>query len=303
MESSSVSTEEFTRWLGMQDLADVLIPAIYDRTADKFEIGKLDTDDLMNALLMSGLPQSQRATAELLTPQNWLALLKLHFPEMFDGQSEVPAWQQGGSTALPLHPPTTDTVGGTHSLDESLSGAAHRLEQMDLDPHVSVTSLDRVDPADFLAVVRGGSIHTFDGRYLIDSGGGKLRYLVRIDDQGPRLYIDQCLGAQDASTAGGRGISLYRTLSSHGQIDGQIPCAGDVVVSAGKVTYIDNQSGTYQPTGRHLGAVLRFAKSIGILTDRTEFAQFVSAPTGEVDQGLLKALNRAGVWERLNAEC
>ncbi|WP_405490779.1 hypothetical protein [Streptomyces sp. NBC_00096] len=295
-----VSTEQFTSWVEDQDVADVLIPAIYDGTSDKFEIGKLDTDDLMTALLMSGLPQNQRVTGELLTPQNWLALLTLHFPEKFDKLPQAPAWQQGGLTFT--SPSTTDGIGGTTSLGEALSGDAHRPEQMDLDPHVSITSVDPVDAEKFLGVVRDGCLHTHDGLYPIDSNGAKLRYLLRIDDVGPRLYVDQCLGAQDAATAGGLGIVQYPTLSSHAQIDGQIACAGDVIVAAGKVTFIDNHSGTYQPTGKNLGAVLKFAKTLGILTDRTEFEQFVSQPNGKVDKGLSVLLNRAAVWERLNAE-
>ncbi|MCX4781723.1 hypothetical protein [Streptomyces sp. NBC_01264] len=152
----------------------------------------------------------------------------------------------------------------------------------------------------FRAVISGGRLMTHDGKYPIHTDGTRVRYVIAVEHGDPVIFVDQYVSAQDSGTAGGASVVKYRALDSHAQIEGQIACAGEVDVNAGKVTYIDNQSGTFQPTGRHFAAILHLVARLRILSEKAEFAQFVARPqNGDVDLGALRKLLSDEVWNLL----
>lgn len=209
------------------------------------------------------------------------------------GYMDVARWRAGEERE--------GTTGGSESFERALGAEQLDTDGMGLTSHVSALRVGRVDPARFKTQVIGDLVHTHDGRFVIDSGKGTIRYLMSVEDGQAVLYMEQSLSESDARTVGGPGLQLYPVLFSHAQIDVDIICAGDLTIKAGKIVYIDNQSGSYQPTGKHLAAALRLTRKLGILGERTRFAQFISQPDGfDVDAGFLKRLRSAEVSAKLD---
>jgi hypothetical protein len=152
-----------------------------------------------------------------------------------------------------------------------------------------------------------GRILTNDGAYLIDSNGDKCRYVILLEADGAYLYTDQCiakgigLGAQDV-------FHNYPTLASHGQIDGTVIGAGDMIVDQGQVIYLDSQSGSFHPTGANLAATLKLFVRTGLISEKqivsgdVSVAQFIAAGGLDVDEGDLVNLLGAAMAGKLRSK-
>ncbi|MFE5540768.1 hypothetical protein ACFQ78_34230 [Streptomyces sp. NPDC056519] len=217
------------------------------------------------------------------------------------GASYPPVYERSAARSIDAGPGHATATRGTGSFEDALAADGVDLRTVGLVSGVHVAPADRADPARFRGTVVGGRIRTHDERFPIDSGGTAIRYLLAVSDGEPVLYLDQGLSRDDADAAGARAIEDYPSLRSHAQIDGEVVCAGDMVVSAGKIVSIDNKSGSYQPSGRNLAAVLHFTRELGILAERMDFYQFISrSEQWDVDAGDLNRLCAAEVWARLH---
>lgn len=196
-------------------------------------------------------------------------------------------------------PPTATR--GSSSFEGALGLEGTDLADMHTVTHVRITEVEQLrHPERFRAVIDGGRIHTWDGKHVIDGGASKLRYLWVVEEAGLALYLDQSVGPRQRTALAGLPLDTYPSLSSHAQIDGTVACAGDLRVMDGKITYIDNHSGSFQPGGRHYAAAVKYARRLGIVADGVELAQFHSESDGaDVDRGRLVALNARAVGSLL----
>ncbi|RSS81243.1 hypothetical protein [Streptomyces sp. WAC06614] len=247
-------------------------------------------------------------TDATLGPDAWESFLdEWPDPEAFEGRSSsygddgaAAAYARSAAVSIRGRVLFPSETGGSRSFEETLEADRISRHGKQLVSHVYLTEVDPVERETFRGPVVDGRVHTHDRRYRIDSGGQKMRYLISVEDGGAVLYLDQRMSERDARQVGPVGIERYPSLQSHAQIDGSIVCAGDVVMEDGKVVAIDNHSGSYQPSGRNLAALLRLTHELGILSEGTAFFQFVSHGNAyDPDDGELGRLCSAEVWARL----
>lgn len=191
-------------------------------------------------------------------------------------------------------------------------------EDLVLVPNVMLQEVKALsgDQRNCRVVMKGGRLWTHDELFPIDSGGAKIRYVVLAEGMQPVLYASQAYserGGEDALFASGgggepgggggksKGVpslgSDYPVLTSHAQISGNAIGAGDMVVSDGRITSINNQSGTWQPKGANLARTIQLLVDMGLLSEdaivkgEVTVSQYLHAPQGlDVDAGQLKAL-------------
>jgi len=193
-----------------------------------------------------------------------------------------------GNDALP--------VDGTGSFQ---TGLAHTPAQdtLSLVPSVMPTDVTALaDQRHCLAVIKpDGTVWTHDGSFAIDSGGAEIRYVLGAGDPDPVLYISQHISESDEKGLSFTKSMTYPMLQSHAQITvASVIGAGDVVVAAGHIRSISNQSGTWQPRGSNLAHTLKFMVRIGLLGEgaivsgAVTVQQFISKAQGyDVDDGIL----------------
>lgn len=145
-----------------------------------------------------------------------------------------------------------------------------------------------------VTVAADGKMMTHDGLYSLDSEGEWVRYVMLIERDATVFYASQVVAEADAGKIGWRGFVDYPVLTSHAQIAGTVVAAGDMVVNEGRVQEITNQSGTWQPSGKHLALVLKRLVRMGIVGEdalvagRVTVQQFISRPEGyDIDAGHL----------------
>ncbi|MEV6682970.1 hypothetical protein AB0N09_39835 [Streptomyces erythrochromogenes] len=285
----------------------------FDAVADAIEWAPTRTLEAIATVLKVAVDQGW-ITDDTPGPDTWSDFLRTWRSEESDSEEAAETGLHPcGAASAPLtipqlgHRPypgnrAEDPTLGTDSFAQALAEDQVDAMTLNLISHVSITDVDPVDPSRFRATIDQGLLRTHDGMYLIDSCGARIRYLLTVEGHEPVMYVDQRISGPDARAAGGRAIHDYPSLDSHAQIDGHIVCAGDLIAAGGKIVHIDNQSGSYQPTGRHLAAVVRLTLRLGILSDRAEFAQFLTSAEGfDVDSGDLRTLLSPEVWKRLQA--
>jgi hypothetical protein len=137
-----------------------------------------------------------------------------------------------------------------------------------------------------------GRILTFDGAYPIDSNGAKCRYVIVLEADGPYLYADQCVSESLILTH--EQVFNYPSLSSHGEIDGNVIGAGDMIVNQGYVIYLDSQSGSFQPGGANFAATLKLFVRTGLISENqivtgdVDVAQYIASEGYlNIDDGIL----------------
>lgn len=155
------------------------------------------------------------------------------------------------------------------------------------------------DQRRYRVVVRpDGTLLTHDGRFPIDTHGERLRYVMVAEADGVVLYASQSVSVEDENTLESHeSMVAYPELESHAQIDGHVIGAGDFVVSQGRIQWISNKSGTWQPRGANLAATLKLLVRMKVLDEKmivknmVTVAQFVHRPDGyDVDDGDLVVL-------------
>jgi hypothetical protein len=204
----------------------------------------------------------------------------------------------------------TDDPLGTGSFQEGLSETPD-LTRLGLTSNVTGFGRDDVKP-----VAKGrfkvmfstdGRILTHDGAYPIDSNGEKCRYVILLEADGAYLYTDQCI-SEGIGVAAQDVFNNYPTLDSHGQIDGHVIGAGDMIVDQGQVIYLDSQSGSFHPTGANLAATLKLFVRTGLITEEqivtggVTVAQFIAAGGFDVDEGDLVNLLGAAMAGQLRSK-
>ncbi|MGP3690609.1 hypothetical protein ACTVZO_38965 [Streptomyces sp. IBSNAI002] len=308
----SADTWEYLDELSVKDAHQIL----YAGVAQALDVGLVTAESVMQEILSAAvMARLVSATEAVLTADTWNAFVKRSFPEKFTyspshysgtSSDEESTFGNPRSSAIRIAPQGAGSTGPSHATGGTRSFGATLeedcgVQHLDLEPRVLATDVSPVDAGKFRAVISGdGRLMTYDNQYAIHTAGTPVRYVVTVEeDNSAAIFVDQHISAEDSRRAGKDGMR-YRALESHAQIDGQVACAGEITVDAGKVTYIDNHSGTYQPTGRHFAAILRVAVKLGILADKAEFAQFVAQPQNvDVDRGALQKLLSDEVWSRL----
>jgi hypothetical protein len=158
-------------------------------------------------------------------------------------------------------------------------------EENTLIPGVMPTDVAPVkDQESYRIIIKGGLLYNRDGTQLIDTEGGKKRYVLKM---GGALYGDQAgsendlsdfySGEMEESTGMGMGkakkefhglAEFTGGLVSHAQITGTIVGAGDMRVNKGKISYINNQSGTFKPQYNELITILKFLVNTNVITQK-----------------------------------
>jgi hypothetical protein len=225
---------------------------------------------------------------------------------------EIVELEDLGTPARLAEPTVRPTVSmpigvGTSTGKPSAGGSSSLIDGLDNTPDNSKIGLSRnVQPEDrggdqrrYLVDIGGdGILKTHDGRFLIDTHGKRLRYVMVVVTGKAVLYAHQSVSAEDEATLQAHDSMVgYPALDSHAQIDGHVIGAGDFIVSQGRIQWISNKSGTWQPGGANLAATLKLLVRMKVLNEnaivkkRVTVAQFIHRPEGyDVDDGDLMEL-------------
>jgi hypothetical protein len=101
--------------------------------------------------------------------------------------------------------------------------------------------------------------------YDLDYGESKLSYVM---DDKKNLYLFKSLDAYGSK----EGFVHASVLSARPVI-----CAGNIGIEAGKITFVDNLSGHYQPKKMHLDNLTEIFKESGVLSDKCKIKVFGSS--------------------------